>query len=112
MTFYNSKIGLLVSYYNNIFALNRPLHDKDFMSILYTNYGRQNMSSACLLVYPIINKKIIFIEMSCKILKKKGMKNIAQLNQTIILEASISSQKCIYTIPVFSVFNHLLRNII
>ena len=112
MSYYNKTSGLLIKYYNNLFYLNTYRHEKNLMSILYTNFGRKKMSSSCLLVYPIINKKIFFIEKSCKIVKKKGMKNLANLNQTIILEASISSQKCIYTIPIFSIFNHLLRHTI
>jgi len=74
MSYYNKKVGFLIKHYNNIFSLNTYKHDKDLMSILYTNFGRKHMSSPCLLVYPIINKKIVFIEMSCKIIKKKGMK--------------------------------------
>lgn len=75
MSYYNKKLGIFLKYYNHLFSLYSHKHDKDFMSILYTNYGRKHMSSPCLLVYPIINKKITFIEISCKIVKKKGMKN-------------------------------------
>jgi hypothetical protein len=111
MRYYNNKkLGLYSKYYNDLFFMNAYKHDKNITSILYTNLGIKK-HSPCLLIYPIINKKIMFIEMSCKIVKKKGMKKLSNFNQTIILEASISSQKCIYTVPIFSVMNHLFKNV-
>ena len=62
-------------------------------------------NGACLLVYPIIYKKIFFLELSTIIKKKKKFKNIYNLNQTLILEGTVSSHKCLYSIPLFSFLN-------
>lgn len=103
MLFYNKKIGFLKNYYNMTFIsflktynfFSNNLYDKDI------NY--------CVIIYPVLYKKMSFFKLSCNILKKKRMKskNSFNLNQTVILEGFISRNKFFLSIPVFSLINNL-----
>lgn len=106
MTFYNKKLGLITNHYNSVFSLYILPYQSNLL-FFYNSKNRKKVTYSCLLVYPIFYKKIFFFELSCSAIKKKKMKNINNLNQTIILEGSISSNKCIYTIPIFSLSNNI-----
>ena len=101
MFFYNKKLGFYTQYYNLLFfsyVLPYQNQLKDF-------YKRTTSKETCLLVYPILYKKIFFLELSAHIQKKKKMNNKYNLNQTLILEGTVSSHKCKYAVPLFSFFN-------
>ena len=104
MYFYNKKIGVYTAYYNTL-LYSYILPYSNTLNFLYYKKNKENIS--CILVYPILHKKIFFFQVSTHIVKKKKMKKSSNLNQSLILESSISSYKCIYTIPIFSLSNNL-----
>lgn len=105
MFFFNKKLGFYNTYYNELFFSYILPYSNDIM-YLYNN--KKKVTSSFLLVYPILYKKIFFLELSSHILKKKKMKQVFNLNQTLILEGSLSSHKCIFTVPIFSFLNSLI----
>ena len=75
------------------------------MNSIYKNKKKAILS--CVFIYPILYKKIFFLELSSTIIGKHNTKKASNLNQTVILEGSISSHKCIFTVPLFSFLNNL-----
>jgi hypothetical protein len=108
MFFYNQKLGFYCNYYNELFfSYIIPYQEK---LISFYNLNQNLVTNSCLLVYPILYKKVLFFEASSTILKRKKMKNKYNLNQTLILEGTVSSKKCIFTVPLFSFFYVLELN--
>lgn len=103
MFFYNKKLGFYKNFYNSLFFSYILPYQNQYVDFYNLNTNRTTHS--CLLVYPILYKKIFFLELSAKILKRKKMKSKYNLNQTLILEGTISSQKCLFSVPLFSFFN-------
>lgn len=97
---YNHKLGKYVNYYNTCLLDPTATQHIHSLSFLY----KKNFHS-CLIFYPILYKRIIFFNFGCFIKKRKRMKNRYNLNQTIILEGTISSNKCRLSIPVLSFLN-------
>lgn len=97
MFFCNIKIGHYKNYYNSIFYLKQVPFQKAFRDIY--NVHRYN---SFLVVYPIFYKKILFLEISTQIIKRRNMKQKYNLNQSLILEGTVSSKKCLLSVPVFS----------
>jgi len=95
--YYNNKIGNIRNYYNNTFI--SLLKNNN---LLYEKNKFLNKSS-CLVIYPILYKKMTFFNLRCTIIKKT--KSFFNLNQTIILEGFLSRNKCFITIPILSFLN-------
>lgn len=101
MLYTNKKLGFYKNYYTFLFySYILPYHNQ-----LSDFYNLNKATNTCLLVYPILYKKIFFLELSSKIIKRKKMKQVYNLNQTLILEGTVSSHKCHFSVPVFSFLN-------
>jgi len=99
MLFYNKKIGNFKNYYKNTFILCFKSYYDSRTKIYHRNIKH------CILSYPILYKKISFFRFSCNVKRKRNMKHFYNLNQTIILEAYISREKCVFSVPVVSFIN-------
>ena len=104
MSFFNKKIGFYSSYYNLLFSSYISPYSNNIDSLY--NY-RKKVVFSCVFIYPILYKKIFFLEMSSHIIGKHKTKKASNLNQTVILEGSISSHKCVFTVPLFSFLNNI-----
>ena len=96
---YNQKLGKYNQYYSKHLMTSTGINHIKNLNFLYK---KNKLKITCLIHYPILYKKITFFNFGCVIIKKKRMKNKYNLNQSIIVEGSISANKCIFTIPVLS----------
>jgi len=104
MFFFNKKIGFYSNYYTILFSSYISPYSNNIDS-LYKNKKKAIFS--CVFIYPILYKKIFFLELSSNIIGKHNAKKASNLNQTVILEGSISSHKCVFTVPLFSFLNNI-----
>ena len=107
---YNKKIGYYRNYYNSLFfSYILPYSNIKgyYKAFNHDNLYKRNYIYSCLIIYPILYKKLSFFQFNVKILKKRRMKNIFNLNQTIILEGTISRKKCSLSVPLFSFLNKI-----
>jgi len=104
MFFFNKKIGFYSNYYHLLLASYISPYSNNISSLCYL---KKKAIFSCVFIYPIIYKKIFFLELSSNIIGKHKMKKASNLNQTIILEGSISSHKCVFTVPLFSFLNNI-----
>jgi hypothetical protein len=107
--YYNKKIGFYKKYYDSVFFEYILRYSNTTGQLLSKNtFYKSNSISSCLVIYPVFYKRLSFFNFSAYILKKKRMKNRYNLNQTIILEGTISKTKCVYSIPLLSIDNKVL----
>lgn len=100
---YNKKIGFYKNYYNSVFfSYILPYSNTKNKMFNHDNLYKSDYIYSCLIIYPILYKKLSFFQFSTKIIKRKRMKNRLNLNQTIILEGTISKKKCSLSVPIFS----------
>ena len=69
MFFFNKKLGTYFCYYNELFFSYIIPYQKQLIS--FYNLNQNLVTNSCLLVYPILYKKVLFFEVSSIILKKK-----------------------------------------
>ena len=107
---YNKKIGFYKNYYNSIFSSyilpysNKKTTHKLFHDDLLYNI---HYLYSCLIIYPIIYKRLCFFTFPIRILKRKRMRNRLNLNQTVLIEGTISRKKCFLSVPIFSFLNKI-----
>jgi len=112
LSYYNKSFGFYKKYYNTTFfsfILPNINKSQEFSSKNVSLLYKSNYFSCCSVIYPLFYKELSYIHLEeCWVLKRYNMKNKINLNQTIILEGSVSENKFNLSLPILSFFKDVI----
>lgn len=109
--YYNKKLNIYRKHYTYTFfssILPSIKISKEFSELNIKSLYKSNFFSSCSVIYPIFYKKLSFVLLRSIVSRRYRMKRKLNLNQTIILEGSVSKNKFYLSIPILSFFKNVM----